>query len=101
MASEAGDERSGGAIAPHSPPGYRPPLRSKKVWVGPKAPRFALFLTSLGGGLPPSRRAGGGFAPFFYFVGEAMGEAKLGGASRTGYRPPLRSPPAGLPVLGG
>jgi hypothetical protein len=22
-----------------------------------------------------------------------MGEAKLGGASRTGYRPPLRSPP--------
>jgi hypothetical protein len=25
--------------------------------------------------------------------GGAMGEAKLGGASRTGYRPPLRSPP--------
>jgi hypothetical protein len=47
---------------------------------------------------------GGAIAPHFvrppHFVQKkvwgAMGEAKLGGASRTGYRPPLRSPPTSL-----
>jgi hypothetical protein len=63
---------------------------------------------------PPPRLAGGGEAKKRGFAGGAsapplfaqkkmsgaMGEAKLGGASHTGYRPPLRSPLrfAALPV---
>src|SRR6476469_404450 len=112
-----------GAIAPdfirptlrptHSPPGglwggaIAPPLCEKKIW-GAITPHFVALPKG-------SDFVGGAVAPhysflFFYFVGGAMGG--LWGGYRPPFhskkriffyfiRPPLRSPPAGLPVLGG
>jgi hypothetical protein len=72
-----GDERSGGAIAPHSPPSYRPPpLRAKKyLFFTPFVPRFAAL--PKGGG---AKR--GAIAPLLAekksFLFASLGEAKLG-----------------------